>query len=319
MSNDGKYLERLVQIIEQSILPDSIVEHDVWLPILNSPSGEKAQCDIVIRTGTESRQTVTIVEVQDRNKPVEINDFRGWLTKMTAVGAQHLYCVSRKDFPKSVKEQATLGGHTVKLITIRDLDSESIPINFFELTSVFHDIDIPGVKLKQVIIDPNECAALGLNFDQVKVRIDNLKSNDRLFSNDRIELKALSTFCIENTPTDKGNYGTNHLRLGFDRFKPLFLYFNGTFVNIQVILEYSWTFKEVRMMPTVLSYDQNEHGALAWVLELFYHAPRGPLWCKMPVIKNKDGTYGLSGVLLEMPQDTELLFKLENIKKPYVP
>lgn len=115
-------MERLVQLIEQSISPDSIVERDVRLPILTSLTGNNAQCDIVIRAGRPPRQTITIVEVQDRQKPVDINDFRGWLQKLKDVGAQHLYCVSRQSFSKGIKEQAALHGTTVKLITLKQLD-----------------------------------------------------------------------------------------------------------------------------------------------------------------------------------------------------
>ena len=81
MTNDGKRYEALVHMIESSISPDSIIEHDVNLPILNSTSGATTQCDIVIRNGPVSRQTITIVEVQDRATKVKPNDFRGWKQK----------------------------------------------------------------------------------------------------------------------------------------------------------------------------------------------------------------------------------------------
>ncbi|MBL6932308.1 MAG: hypothetical protein ISR45_05120, partial [Rhodospirillales bacterium] len=95
MKNDGKDLEHLVHAIEQSIAPDSVVEHDVNLPVISSGSGRTRQCDVVIRSGQKPRETITIVEVQDRGSKPDINTFGGWLQKLEEVGGQHLICVSR--------------------------------------------------------------------------------------------------------------------------------------------------------------------------------------------------------------------------------
>lgn len=113
MMNDGSFLERLVQLIEQSIAPDAHIQRNVKLPNLGSKSGATTECDIVIRNGPPFRETVTIVEVKDRERPVDINMFRGWQQKLEDVGAQHLYCVSRKPFPESIKEKAALSGNTI--------------------------------------------------------------------------------------------------------------------------------------------------------------------------------------------------------------
>lgn len=71
MAKDGKQLEQLVHLIEKSIEPNAQVEHNVQMPILNSRIGATTQCDIVIRTGTPPRQTITLVEVQDRGSQVK--------------------------------------------------------------------------------------------------------------------------------------------------------------------------------------------------------------------------------------------------------
>lgn len=120
MAKDGKQLEHLVHLIEKSISPGAKVELDVDMPILNSRIGATTQCDIVIRSGTPPRQTITIVEVQDRAGQVKPNDFRGWKQKREDVGAQHLICVSRQEFPKSIKEQAALSGNSILLINLFD-------------------------------------------------------------------------------------------------------------------------------------------------------------------------------------------------------
>ena len=77
MKTDGKYLERLVYLIEKSLDPEAKVEHDVNLPVLTSTIGATRQCDIVITQGTPPRETVTIIEVQDRTSKPPRNDFGG--------------------------------------------------------------------------------------------------------------------------------------------------------------------------------------------------------------------------------------------------
>ena len=77
MKNDGKYLEGLVKLIERSISPGAKVEQNVQMPILTSKIGATTECDLVITAGDYPRQTVTIVEVQDRTNKPALNDFRG--------------------------------------------------------------------------------------------------------------------------------------------------------------------------------------------------------------------------------------------------
>ncbi len=37
--NDGKYFEKIVELLEQSIDPDATIKHDVNMPILTSKEG----------------------------------------------------------------------------------------------------------------------------------------------------------------------------------------------------------------------------------------------------------------------------------------
>ena len=128
-SNEPKWrlTERVISILEKSISPDSVVEHDVDLPDLTK-SSKTRQCDIVIRTGTPPRETITIVEVQDRNSKFDINTFDGICVKMQKVGAQHLICVSRQGFPLSIRKEALKKGPTVRLVTLGELETDEWPV-----------------------------------------------------------------------------------------------------------------------------------------------------------------------------------------------
>ncbi|HEY6435092.1 MAG TPA: hypothetical protein VIY47_00755, partial [Ignavibacteriaceae bacterium] len=296
--NNGKLLEQLVQVIEQLISPDSIVEHNVQMPVVNSKRGSAAQCDLVIRSGKKPRETITIVEVQDRNRPVEINEFRGWKQKLEDVGAQHLYCVSRCEFPESIKEQAALSGNAIKLITLKELNPEQASAKLFDFIFKYHDVDILHIHKDETHLSGEEVIALGISKDKIEQELKELKSNDLKFSFDKKNLTALSTLCIEKVPVDKdGEDGVSNLEFGFENMSPFYFYSNGFYLRMQLRITYKWTSKTVNIAPTIFSYDQNEHGALAWVLEAFYSSSRGPLWFKIPVIKNED-SFSIYGMFL---------------------
>lgn len=264
MINDGSFLEKLVQVIEQSIAPDSVVQRNVALPILNSRSGSTAQCDIVIRTGRPPRETVTIIEVQDRQRAVNINEFRGWQQKLQLVGAQHLYCVSRKPFPESIRESAALSGNTIKLITLSAIDANKIPINFFKITFIYHDIDVPHIRKRSFSFPSPEVNSNKGKLESVTQELSQLKTNDLKFSFLPPAVTALTTICINHVSYQKDVISqTDTLALGFDR--PLFfLLANQEFVPIKLDIEFTWSSRRVEIPVTLLSYDQNDHGTLAW-------------------------------------------------------
>lgn len=125
-----KETEEVIALLEKGISPTSKVETNIFLPDLNSRTGAKRQCDIVIKSGVPPRGTISIVEVQDRTSKVEVNIFDGWCQKMRDVGAQHLICVSKRGFPSSVIEKAERIGPTVRLLTLSKLESQSWPFDF---------------------------------------------------------------------------------------------------------------------------------------------------------------------------------------------
>jgi hypothetical protein len=115
--------EQIVAVLEKFLAPDDVVQHNVRLPEL--VTGTLRQCDVIIRAGRPPRQTLTIVEVQDRGRSVEITDYEGWCQKREKLGAQHLICVSRSGFPTSIQRDAALKGDTIRLMTL--LEANTFP------------------------------------------------------------------------------------------------------------------------------------------------------------------------------------------------
>lgn len=303
-NNDGKYLEYLVQLIEKSISPDSIIEHDVNLPILNSKIGATTQCDIVIRSGKKPRETLTIIEVQDRKYQVKPNDFRGWKQKLEEVGAQHLICVSRQEFPESIKEQASLSGNTIRLITLRELKAEQIPLDFFKHRFIYKHFQLTSIH-KSAVTPPKAISKRKLIPKKFILNEKNFSLNKKTFT---------SLFLIFRDYVDsisKENSGRSHIKYKITK-SPIYYFTNDFFIELGLDIEFSWSNTKTEVEYSTLVYEQNEFGVLAWVISYSYNSPTGIVSVKIPVTHNGEN-YQIRHmeVFSEMDTEFDLEFKVE--------
>ena len=151
MSKKWKDTEKIVAAFERRISKEASIEHDVIMKDLTGDSDGR-QCDIVIKSGGFPRETITIVEVQDRKSQIDITTFDGFISKMKSVGAQHLIVVSKHDFPKSVKRRAGTLGPTVRLINLTELIDEKFAIEFIdnEVKVLNHNVDEFTIRFKDI-------------------------------------------------------------------------------------------------------------------------------------------------------------------------
>lgn len=305
MANDGKDFERIVQLIEQSISPDSVVEHDVDLPVIGSESKRTRQCDVVIRTGQKPRQTTTIVEVQERDSRVDITMFGGWVEKLKQVDAQHLICVSRHEFPTSVKEEAFKLGGTVRLVTLKALDAEDMPIH---VVFDYKGFDVKELKKTTISTSKSEAEALGIRDDLTKILGDNRKLNasDVFWSVDKKNLISLFILCRDFFVRPEGTTeGEGRLIFDTEEGPELYLFAGGQYIRAGLDCVFLWENEEVQIPISILSYEQNEAGVLAWFAEISYESKRGVLSTKFPFVKTDEG-YKVDRMLVTLPANVNL-------------
>ncbi|UVM21639.1 hypothetical protein [Pseudomonas wadenswilerensis] len=291
MSKPGDDLEKIVEIIERSISPTARIEQNVFLPVLTSTQGHTAQCDIVIRNGSPPRETLTIVEVQDRNSKVDINTFRGWLGKIEDVGAQHLICVSRKDFASSIKEKAGQSGSKIFLVTLKDLSPERIPLDFIKFIFLYHHINIKNIRSIRPYVGPGQIAKLGLKPLQHEL-------GDKIWSLDKTNMISLLDICrlsvrdkqdLLNSATSEDGVGkASFSNAGEDT---LYYYYDDEFVRLGLDCEFEWESEHAEIPMSVASYEQDQHGALAWLFEVAHNSKSGMISVKLPVVKLENGNY----------------------------
>lgn len=124
-SENWRDLERIASVIEGALQDNAKVSLNRRLPELQT--GSLRECDVTIESGTEQRPFLSIVEVQDRSRPVNIGTFEGWLSKRDALGAHQLICVSRHAYPDSVFQKARVDGR-VRLVSFSSLERANWPV-----------------------------------------------------------------------------------------------------------------------------------------------------------------------------------------------
>ncbi len=292
MSNDGKYLEKIVHLIEQSLSPDDTVEYNVNLPILTSIGGYKTQCDIVIRKGKLPRQTLIIVEVQDRNSKVKPNDFRGWEMKMEEVGAQHLIAVSKQEFPSSIKEKAKISGNKIYLMNIKNVIPQEIP-NFINIKFEDRKFNILEINDFQPIFSRSKAELLGISIESIYKKI-HFSSQEKIWSFDKKNLLSFYdiVFSIQKDIGNLLDKGISKLEFDLEHNK-IFMVIDNNFLPLKLYCEYTWEYKIKEIPAKIFSYEQIDNGTLGWLVEFDYEDEKGNTNIKVPIIK-KDNGYTIS-------------------------
>jgi hypothetical protein len=299
LAHDGRDLEKLVALIERSVSPGTVVQHDVHLPVLTSTVGAKCQCDVVVIRDPGPRQTLTIIEVQDRGRQVVPNDVRGWMGKMKEVGAQHLIAVSRREYSRSVKERASQSGGSIRLVTLETLDCDSFPVDFvyFEFSFVSFEV----ISYDQVSLFAPGLKELPPSVATKFRSKTGFDSNEYCFSEDGVHRLSAYQLCRRALSLpDEDLSGTTEFKFNIPMSGRLYVHVDEHALEIGLSFTASWE-NEVFSMPVqVLEYRQDGHGALAWVAAAELERPEGTYRYRAPFTRT-DGGFVMRDVEIESP------------------
>lgn len=259
-----KTVERIVKLLEQTLALNAKVESNVMLPVLTSNIGAKRQCDVVVWSGESPRETITIVEVQDRKRKVDVNTFDGWCTKLVEVGAQHLICVSRIGFSERVKEKALQRGPTIRLVKLEELKEDQWPTGIIDNCIPYLQVLPKDTHIKLIPRRGGDKLPEPLDHT-INDTIFQYQGQEMMFSiRDFINMHVLKQNLAEGThqffftwPTE--NYLTG-LYIANNYQTPVFVLVHGTIEvkRYQVPLSFS-SYKQVDQM--------NTESPIAWLME----------------------------------------------------
>lgn len=304
MPENWKDIEKLVHLIEKSINPGSEVLHDQNLPVINSPTQRTRQCDVVIISGNGKRKTTTIVEVQNRTSKVDINTFNGWLEKLKEVGGQHLICVSKLEFPSSVKEKASQIGPTVILVNLLQSENpDSIPLQLLNSQTTFSNFEIH--KLYDVNFTYSKAYFDSTELTKADLDITPFKLNDEIFSLDGENVTTI--FKISRNALQNKNYNAPETEeILIEEPEEIYILIKDTFLKLKKLsYKLEWSHDLHHISPTVMTYEQVEDGTLAWVLEFNFNNGITSMSIKLPFTGTSD-CLQLNHMQAESSQDLEL-------------
>lgn len=253
-----KEVEEVAAMIERTLDPAADVVHNAWLPEL--VSGQERQCDVVVRSGPEHRRTVSIVEVQDRGKSVDIGTLDGWIGKMRAVGAQHLICVSAEGFQSGAIQRAREVGPTIRLCTLQEIERDRWPVFAVggSLLFVIHDIGA-FTNVELLTNDTSKQGVSGnINFDDRRFR----HPGGEVLSLNDIAKRAIMFHSGPRRPPGEHQFAfkTNE--------HYIFTRDDGITESVRLLLAGKDTVRHVPVPIDMLEYSQLDGPqAIAWVME----------------------------------------------------
>ncbi len=251
-----RYVEHIVAALEQSIVPTALIEHDVNL--WDNQAQDWRQCDIVIRQGSPPRETLTIVEVQDRKQKVGTTMFDAWCRKREKIQAQHLICVSRMGFTKGVLNSARVLGNTVRLVEMKEIDQGTWPVRFAGGKLVIHWGGVPEIEHYFVATEGNRWP--GPTFLRSEVMF--------LHHGQSVEVEPIMNlrFPVFACPTQVGEQRVTQ-RLEFPSEDDLLLTWEGNVAKVLAITRvYKLDVQLVELDMSLSEYRQIDHAsALAWM------------------------------------------------------
>ncbi|HYG50851.1 MAG TPA: hypothetical protein VD905_08100, partial [Flavobacteriales bacterium] len=174
--------EKLAATFERFLTSDSVVQHNIKLPVLGKPNRRPRQCDVVITFGKAPTTTIAIVEVQKRKSKPRLTTFHGWIKKMREVGAQQLICVSEAGFPSSIVEEVKYSyGKTIALMTLKEFDHLTNPEIVTMLPyQIIMDKTFKFLEIKFTEFDPKPLGGiLKINTEDAIFKV---RDNDKKFS-----------------------------------------------------------------------------------------------------------------------------------------
>lgn len=247
--------------------------------------GAFCQCDVVIRSGTAPRESLTIVEVQKRGRAVEVNTFRGWCEKLRQVGAQHLICVSTVGFPRSVVMDAQLRGPTVRLITLREIEQSDRPRFAFALTNTYEIVRTSFDPNRAELIWPTVAPPGGPTEIAFDARVLQLASGG-MATPAEITRMALRDQVIATKPV-----GVQPLRFTTRLDQRCLRYVDGHIsAPVQLRCSLDLYVQRITVPLTGLSYEQTDiDGAIAWAMVAEGDFGQGPIALNMTYVPAPDG------------------------------
>jgi len=177
-----------------------------------------------------------------------------------------------------------------------------IPFNF---TIILEE----GVHAKEtktyINVTKSELETLGI-YDVFKRKYDGvqLDNDEQCWSLDKNKLVSLYTLFQDSFVRPEGkSEGEGRIFFDLEKGRELYMFIEDHFIRVGLDTSYLWTLKETELPISVLSYEQNDAGILAWFAEASCETQNGPISIKVPFVKTDKGYNRTDRIAINYPED----------------
>lgn len=116
-----------------------------------------------------------------------------------------------------------------------------------------------------------------------------VESNEECWSVDGQNLISLFVLCRDfYLPPDGVVSGSGSIKFDCTEGNHLYYFVNGIFIRVGLDCKFDWKHEIIEKPMSMLTYEQNEHGALAWVAEASHDSSKGRIVVRIPITKMGD-------------------------------
>tara|TARA_R110001583_G_scaffold167425_1_gene320213 strand:+ start:2291 stop:2779 length:489 start_codon:yes stop_codon:yes gene_type:complete len=138
--------------------------------------------------------------------------------------------------------------------------------------------------------------------------------NTKCWSFNRTHSLSFFTLVRDFVVQDQGE-GSGEVNVSFDlkTGTPLYYMIEGRFLRIGLKCKVIWK-RSISINPiSIMTYEQLDHGPLAWVIGLIHESPVGPVEMKMPLVKEGDA-YRISHLQIDSPEGAEFSITMNKVR-----
>lgn len=245
--------------------------------------------------------------MQDRNSPVSVGTYDGWVSKRDEVGANQLICVSRKPFPKSVIEKARQQGNRVALIELSSGIPDELPLDFINFHYQFVDLMADSkIQIKAMVPSSFKEIITTDEFDS----ISKIEWKNKSFKNNEstdVSIYDVMLEVFKKIHPEENAIHTGSCCFSFLQNRELILFVHIREHKIPVLFNVelnNYRYEYHRFPMNVAVYRVTGKGDDGWFFEVSHDSTNGPVSVKIPIIRHEaSGGYKMLNIIPDIPFD----------------
>lgn len=199
------------------------------------------------------------------------------------------------------------------LVQLSEVPKGDLPVDLMNTYASYQEFTLEKVHSIEFRLSPVDLDVYMIDTNEMKKDLTKVKFTDKIFSRDKDALISLQKLCLEEVPQEQKNDTEGTFTIDIRRDKqPLYLYYKKVYIGLDLYLRFDWSTKLFDIPVSYLKYEQDEYGALAWLVNGKLKNQKGEFSFEMPMRRTSNG-YQINNIKVDFPEDVQ--FNLYGLKK----